>query len=246
MNFVNPYISVYYNPESLHAENKIPFYKEVCWVFLKNLDNRLKLFKHRLNIEIVDTVPLRTTMKFGSIYGYILKLDKPFNKIIESEKRRKFLDIVYEAFMAIGVENNWDLDVIEDTYKKSLTQIDRFEYLTEGKLNRTKKNFGQIELTLNGNCLTVHAVIHQISTNQKEKIKLIDTDEGNLSWSRMFKEFGWLDNTKFGLKFLSGDLWIVLNIENGQIEEFKRPKSYDLKKIEDYLENFKKPWHKNT
>jgi hypothetical protein len=57
----------------------------------------------------------------------------------------------------------------------------------------------------------------------------------------MFKEFGWLDNKRFGLKFLTGDLWIVFNIENGQVEVVRRPKKFDLKKIEDYLTELKKP-----
>lgn len=241
MNFVNPYIEIYFNPKTLKAENNIPFYKEVSWIYLKNLDNKLRLFQHRLNIEIIDRVPLRKTMKFGSVYCYTLMLDQPFNTLSDTDKRRKFLDIIYEAFNVVGDENNWDLDVIEEAYKKSLNQLDRFEYFTKSKLNRNKQSSGQIELTLNGNWLSIHANIDLLTTNQKKRIRLIDTGEHNLSWSRMFKEFGWYDNFKFGLKFLKGDLWIVINTENGQVEELIKPNRFDLKKIETYLDELKEP-----
>lgn len=241
MNFVNPFIEVYFNPEKSKAENNIPFYKEVCWVYLKNIDNRLKLFQHRLNIEILDAAPLRKTMKFGSIYRYSLMLDHPFNAMSLAHKRRKLLDIVYEAFTVLGNENNWDLNVIEDAYQKSITQLDRFEYYTESKLNRNKKISSQIELTLNGNWLSIHANIYFLDTNEKQRIKLLDSSEDNLSWRRMFKEYGWYDNVRFGLKFLKGDLWIVINTESGKVEEITKPNKFDLKKIETYLEELKKP-----
>jgi len=241
MNFVNPYIEIYFRPETLRTRNNIPFYKEVSWTFLKNVGNRLKLFQHRLNIVITDTEPLKKTMKFGSIYEYSLKLDKSFNEIADSEKRRKLLDLIYDAFKLVGVENNWDISVIEDAYIKSLNQIDKFEYLTEIKLNRNKQLSGQIKLTLEGNVLTFHVEVCHINKNTKEIFKLFELSEDNFSWNRMIKEFGWLDNVRFGLKLLSGDLWIMINVENGQVEEFKRPKKFDLKKIEDYLTELKKP-----
>ena len=55
MNFVNPYIEIYFRPDTLRVDNNIPFYKEVSWTFLKNIENRLKLFQHRVNIVIVDS-----------------------------------------------------------------------------------------------------------------------------------------------------------------------------------------------
>lgn len=241
MNFLNPFIEVYFYPEKLKAENIIPFYKEVSWIYLKNIDNRLKLFQHRLNIEIIDAVPLRKTMKFGSIYRYTLMLDQPFNALSDVDKRRRLLDIVYEAFKVLGDENNWDLNVIEDAYQKSITQLDRFEYYTESKLNRSKQISGQIELTLNGNWLSIHAIMYYLDANQKQKIKLFESSEDNLSWGKVFKEFGWYDNVRFGLKFLKGDLWIVINTESGNAEEIIKPKKFDLKKIEKYLEELKKP-----
>lgn len=245
MNFANPFIEVYFRPQTLKSENDIPFYKEVCWIFLKNIDNRLKLYQHRINIEISETAPRNNTMKFGSIYGYILKLDKSFNETIDSERRRKFLDLIHDALNILGTENNWDLAVVEDAYKKSLGQLDKFEYLTKKKMNRSKHKSGQIELTLKGNWLSFHVHIFNLETSQKEKIKLFDTSEDNLSWNRMFKEFGWYDNSRFGLKFLKGDLWIVINIENGQVEELINPNKFDLKKISKYLEELKKPAYNN-
>jgi len=245
VNFVNPYIEVYFNPEKLKAENKIPFYKEVCWIYLKNIDNRLKLFRHRINIELIDFVPVSKTMQFGSVYKYTLMPDQPFNALGSADKRRKFLDVVYEAFKELGKENNWDLIVLEDAYQKSIPQLDKFEYYTESKLNRSKQISGQLELTLDGNWLSFHAIFCYLETNQKQKIKLFDSSEDNLSWGRMFKEYGWYDHVRFGLQFLKGDLWIVINTESGNVEEIIRPNWFDLQKIEAYLEELKKPAYDN-
>jgi len=241
MNFINPYTEIYFRPQSLKTENHLPFYKEVIWIFLKNLDNKLKLFQHRLNIVFTDTEESRKTMKFGSIYEYRQRIEKPFNEIQESEKRRKLLEIVYQAFVQIGTENNWDLDVIENAYLKSINEIGVFEYFTDNKISKNKQLSGQIKMDLKGNSLTFFALINEINSDTTRHFKLLETSEDNLSWHRMFKEFGWLDNQKFGLKLLSGELWIVLNFENGEVEEIKRPKKLELKKIEDVLNDLKKP-----
>ncbi len=241
MNIINPYTEIYFRPESLKTENHLPFYKEVIWTFLKNLDNKLKLFQHRLNIVFIDTEDTKRTMKFGSIFEYRLRLERPFNKIEESEKRRQLLKIIYQAFIQVGTENKWDLNVIENAYLRSINEIGAFEYLTDDRINKTKQLSGQIKMELRENLLTFYIVFKEIKNDTVKLCKLLETGEDNLSWRRMFKEFGWLDNQRFGLKFLTGDLWLIVNFETGQVEEFKRPKKFDLKKIEDYLFELKKP-----
>lgn len=241
MNFINPYTEIYFRPQSLKTENYLPFYKEVIWIFLKNLDNRLKLFQHRLNIVFTDTEDSKKITKFGSIYEYRQRIEKPFNEIEEQEKRRKLLEIIYRAFIEVGTENKWDLSVIENAYLKSINEIGVFEYFSENKTSKNKKLSGQIKMVLKGNSLTFYALINEISSDSTRLFKLLETSEDNLSWHRMFKEFGWFDNQKFGLKLLSGELWIVLNFENGEVEEIKRPKKLELKKIEDVLNDLNKP-----
>ena len=244
MNFINPYIEFYFADDEIKSDNNIKFHKEVSWTFLKNINNRLKLNRHRLNIEFVNEKPLHETIKFGSIFIYQLKLEKPFNEIIESEKRRKLLDIIYTAFLKLGVVNNWDLEIIEDAYLKSLEEIDHFEYSTEIKLQKNKQYYGQLKLTLVKNKLTFNAEIIDLTNHSNKIYKLLETNEDNLSWNKMFKDVGWLDNDRFGLKFLNGDLWIVVNMVTEQVEELIRPKKFDLKKIEELLLAINKPPYK--
>lgn len=244
MNFINPYLEIYFRPDSFREQNNISFYKEVCWTFLKNIDNRLKLFQHRINIVISDIEPTKKTMRFGSIYECSWKLSQPFNDFPEIKKREKLLCLIYESFKLLGDEYNWDLNVIDDAYLKSTNQIENFEFRTENKLNRNKQLLGQIKFLLEKNTVTFFVEINEVSQKSNDVVKLFETSEDNLSWNRMFKEFGWFDNARFGLKFLNGELWIVLNIENGKVEELKRPKKFEIKKIDSYLEILKRPAYK--
>ncbi|WP_276371476.1 hypothetical protein [Chryseolinea sp. H1M3-3] len=237
MNFINPYVTIYADDKAI---NQLPFCTEVIWTFLKNIDNRLKLFQHRLNIYISESEEPKRISKFGSIYEYRTKLARPFHGISEFEKRNELLNLIFEAFDAVGREHKWAISVVRDAYSKSITQLGTFEYLTESKLNRRKKLSGQLKLNLNGRTLIFNAEINHMDNNFRKSYELLLTDEYNFSWNRMFREFGWYDNQRFGLKFLSGDLWIVINTEDGQFEEILNPKKFDLKKIEKYLLDLKK------
>jgi hypothetical protein len=109
MNFIHPYLEIYFEPSELREEVEIPFYKEVAWIFLKNLDRRLKLLQHRLNINFTNDTPTREPWRFGSIFMYYIKLDKQFfNEAGELEKREKLLDIIYLAFSILGKAYEWD------------------------------------------------------------------------------------------------------------------------------------------
>jgi hypothetical protein len=55
INFINPLLEIYCRPEELRSKLSISFYREILWIFLKHLDNRLKMFQHRINIVFVDS-----------------------------------------------------------------------------------------------------------------------------------------------------------------------------------------------
>lgn len=241
LRFINPYVSFYFESESLKFRNPIPFEKEVAWTFLKNLDSRLKLFKHRLNIVFVDSVPYSETRQFGSIYEFRKFLEQPFEEQEESANRIRLLEIIYEAFMNLGKENSWDLDAVDDSYAKSKGQIERFEHSTESKKSQDRKYSGRLLFSLKGNLLTFKAEVTKLVSNERIEYVLLETDEDNLSWSRMFNHFGWMDNSRFGFKFLGGDLWVVFNIETLEIEEVKKPKKFNPVELENYLLQLKKP-----
>lgn len=247
MNFIHPYLEIYFKPTELREEVEIPFYKEVVWIFLKNLDSRLKLLQHRLNINFTNDTPTREFWQFGSIFMYDIKLDKQFFKDAgELEKREKLLDIIYLAFSILGKEYEWNQTAIEDAYIKSKPEINKFEYYTEFKINRNKKYSGQLRLQLFGNELQIVAIIKNNHDGKCLNFNLLNTDEGNLSWYRRIKKFGWLDNNKFGLKFIDGDLWIVLDVENNVVKDIVKPKKSTLGKINELMVELKKPAYKTV
>ena len=238
MNFLNPLPEIYFAEPLPKGVNPRPaFYKEVFWIFLKNLDNRLKLFKHRLNIEFTTAEVKKSVMKYASIYQYNVHISN-LEKLSEIS-RIGLLDIVYSAFKNIGTEYQWDIDVIEDAYQKSLNEINApVEYTTNQKINKIRKSKAHLLLTLKAYTLTFNACIKS-GNGTTETFKLLETNEGNFSWVKMFKEFGWYDNDRFGLKFLKGDLWLVINLETEKIEELINPKYHTQSQIDSFIKQLK-------
>ena len=60
-------------------------------------------------------------------------------------------------------------------------------------------------------------------------MKTLFTDEDTLAWKERIKEFGWNESQRFGLKFLSGDLWILTNVDNGALSHLLIDCSFDEK-----------------
>ena len=236
MNFINPYIEIYYRPESLKERFDISFYKEILWLFLKNLDNRLKMYKHRVNIVFVDSESLTGSFRFGSIYENRVFINiTDFEKQNEYNKRKTLLEIVYNTFIELANVNGWDKDIIKDAYKKSMKDNYQFSYQTDFKTNRNKEARGNIKLSLTENAVTLTAKVEKTNSDEKIESDLLIIGEHIISWHRLIREFGWYDNSRFGLKFLSGQLWILVNLENMQTETIINPKKRLRSDIELFL-----------
>lgn len=239
MNFLNPYISIYFKPDKLYLENSLSFEREVYWTFLKNLDSRLGLRRHRLNLVFTNNVDTEQVSKIDSIYTYNKLLTESLKTGTEQEQRLKLLDIIYEAFIAVSKKFSWDLAVIQDAYLKSISEINHFEYVSKWKANRIKTFNGRIKLDLQKRLLTISVIIVDKVNSTTKQFTLLKTDEDNFSWNKHIKEFGWYDNNKFGLKFLSGEYWIFVDLEKDELVEFKNLKTTTEKQFTNFLRELK-------
>ena len=236
INFLNPYPSIYFNPKELSSTLAIPFNREIFWLFLKHLDNRLKMFNHRVNIVLTDKDDIPTNQKFASTYEHTLKIDAVmFQEKDDLEKKKMLLDIIYNAFSSLAKDYNWNNEIITDAYNKALKDNYTFLYSTEYKISRNKKNKANINISLNNRIAIINTLITDVASNACKEIELLKTDEDNISWYRRVKEFGWLNKTRFGLKFMDGELWMVINIENNEREIIITPKKRSKEKIETVL-----------
>lgn len=242
MNFINPYTTIYFDSVELRMLTNIPFYKEIIWLFLKHLDNRLKLFRHRVNIHFTNTDQTIKTRQFGSIYDYYTKVDKEAFKTLDDLSRRKLLlNIIYQAFKELAECYDWDRSVIDLAYVSSLNEDLHFNFETASKKNRKKFYTASIQFTLVGNTLVFYSLITNTETKEIKKVKLLETNEDYFSWEKRFKEYGWYDNERFGLKLLSGELWIVAHCITGEIQEIIRPNKKTSKEIHNLLARLKEP-----
>ncbi|RKD89854.1 hypothetical protein [Mangrovibacterium diazotrophicum] len=236
MNFVNPYLEIYYSPEHLWENYTLPFYKEIFWLFLKNLDNRLKGSRRRLNIVFLDSESATGILRFGSISENRVYLNsEDFERLDENSKRAVLLEIVFDSFMKLASENDWDKDIIQDAYQKSISGNLQFSYQTDFMSHRSHQARGCIELSLFGSAATLTAKVETTTPEEVLSIDLLTINEQIISRDKKIKEFGWYDESRFGLKFLNGELWILANIENRQSETIINPKKRTRANIELFL-----------
>lgn len=240
MNFINPYTAIYTEAKGHQFYSAFPFYREVIWNFLKHLNNKLGLFKHRVNIMFVDSDQESGTATFDSIYDYRITLDEGyFLTKTEEEKRDILLDVVYEAFSALAKEHGWDREVIDQAYQKAKEDNSGFNFLSAYKSSRDKNHTGALAFELEERDLYIYCAVQNKLGESLPRIKLLETDEDNFSWYRRIKEYGWYDNNRFGLKFLNGDYWIVCDIQNQRIEEIINLKKHSMREIESYKREIK-------
>ena len=107
MNFTNPLISFYTEDKKLNESLRYPFLTEISWIFLMHLNNRLGMFKHRLNIYLTYESPSKRTLKLGSIFEYKATIKDNIDAL-DINSRKKVLEIIYEAFIGLAKEFGWD------------------------------------------------------------------------------------------------------------------------------------------
>jgi hypothetical protein len=233
MNFINPYIEHYFHLRNSMYETIMPFSTEVYWLFLKNLNNRLKLFQHRVNINFVDMDVATSAYRSASIYSFNARFDHQSVKALnDSDKNAWLLDTVFEAFNALADEFNWDKEAITNAYRKSISEGLHFSYQTEVKQNRQKNKRGWLEMSLDRRILTIKVKIANKDSDQEITFDLLRTNEDNVSWWREIGKFGWLDNVRFGLKLHGGEMWITCNVDTLERETIFKAKNYTRKELE--------------
>ena len=247
MNFLNPLITIYFRPQELQEKLSISFYREILWLFSKNLQNGLKLFQSRVNIIIVDSESDIGVKKVGSVYEYHhFESVEEFQELDEDGRKKRVLEIVFQAFMELASKFDWNKDVIKTAFDKSLQEGCRFIYRTDYKLNRNKKDKARIAITLNKNLVTFYSEIHNEELQELTSLELLSTMQENFSWKGKIRDYGWLNKTRFGLKLMKGELWIVSDKDNSKLEEIMNPKKYKMADIVDFLVELKeKPAYNN-
>ncbi|MCE7992990.1 MAG: hypothetical protein HEP71_13460 [Roseivirga sp.] len=242
MNFLNPLLEIYLSYPQVDKYEVMPFYREVLWLFSKHLDNRLKMFKHRVNIEIEEAFSEPGNLHFGSIYTYQTRIDiEEFVNFSEQSKRKVILELVYAGLTSLANEHNWDQRCIDDAYEKSVEDNYRFVYRSDFKLSRNKKQKGRIRINLTEHLATFTSEIGRINDENLMAQVLLETDQVNFSWGKDIREFGWMDSNNFGLKLAKGQIWLTSNPELEEVSIRYVPKHSKLEHLESYLNNLKKP-----
>ncbi|MEM7368949.1 MAG: hypothetical protein AAF587_10160 [Bacteroidota bacterium] len=240
MNFIHPYVEIYTEPKELKKELGIGFYREVIWLFLKHLDNGLKLYQHRVNVRIHAEESAAETAQFASIFEYRLGVDvDAFKKKTEAQKRRALLELLRDAFVTLGEKYAWDLERIHHAYELSVKEEFQFAYQSPAKRSRNRKYLGCILIELNEGIATFSAEFRSLNGAWVKKTELLQTDEGNGSWHRYFRKFGWINNAQFGLTLLHGQLRIITSIHHNEVEYLIEPGDMNRADIQEFLDELR-------
>ena len=242
MNFLNPYLEIYLRYPNEDQDELIPFYREVLWLFSKNLNNRLRMFQNRVNIEIEDIRESPRNFKFEGIYAYQTSIDiDKFKELDEQSKRKELLDLVNESLTSLANEFGWHIEAIKDAYEKSIEENYQFVYHSDFKLNRSRKLKGRIRINLDKRLTTFTSEIIDLETSSLSEIELLQTEQGNFAWWRSIRDYGWMDNQNFGLKLMKGELWLTVNTSTLDLTETFKPKKRDNQQLKNFLEQLRAP-----
>ncbi len=218
----------------------MPFSTEVAWIFLKNLDNKLPKEVQRVNILFTTEREHQKTLKLGKVYEYYHSLNTSIPESTDtSASRQHFLEILSTAFSMLGNEFGWDLEAIHLAISRTEKQLQGFEYVSGYRTNSNKEFTARLKLTLSQQKLLVKAVVTGVEDNLSKEYNLLICNEKHFSWHQSIKEFGWYDEQHFGLKFFQGDLWIVVNIHSGHVQEIMKDRPRKRKKMELFLRDLK-------
>lgn len=237
MNFLNPYFSIYFDDPVHKKQYPLPYVTELSWIFLRNLENSLPEEVQRVNILLTTEREHGRTLKLNKVYEYYHSLNI---LDIESqdtiENRLKFLSIMSTAFLKLGKEFGWDLKAIKLAVKRTEKQPSGFEYISGYRTSSSKQFTGRLRLNLNVDKLLIRTIITNLTDNSDKEFNLLICNEKHFSWNQSVREFGWYDEQHFGLKFHKGDIWILVNIENGTINHLIKPRPRKQKNYEKFLE----------
>ena len=242
MNFLNPLLEIYLRYPNVNQDDIMPFYREVLWLISKHLNNRLKMFKHRVNIEIEEVHSNPRNFQFGSIYAYQTCIDiEEFVNLDELSKRKTLLELIHTGLLSLATEHNWNKEIIDDAYNKSIKDNYQFVYHTDFKLSRNKKQKGRIRINLNERLATFTSEIVNIDSNETSTQLLLETEQGNFAWWRSVKDFGWMDSNNFGLKLMKGEIWLTSNPDLDKTSVDFKPKKSKKVELESFLTQLQEP-----
>ncbi|MES2629922.1 MAG: hypothetical protein V4616_13230 [Bacteroidota bacterium] len=222
MNFFNPYLSYYFDDPELRGKYPLPYATEVIWIFLKQLNNGLKLNECRINIHFTEKPEHGKTLKLNTIYEFYFQLTPGRFTGDELADRLVFLEMIEESLVALATVNHWNSTAIKTAVKRSRKEIGRFDFVSGLRTSPDKSRTGRLRLKLSGEQLQIRTII--ADSGRTVETNLLLTHEKQFSWYRNVKDFGWFDELHFGLKFLRGDLWIAVNVLTGQVQEIRKPR----------------------
>lgn len=229
----SPYISIY-------LENK----KDEAWfgetlenatlIFSKNVSPNKYFARKRLNIWLSNRSHIDTQGSIKSIW--IINTFDTSTELPELEKIEKLLYIIYQSFLTIAQIEGLDTDTYEKAYQLSLADKGKFVWYSDLKSNKIKSLKARIKITLEKDKkVPVVAQFFDKSGNLITEILIIETFSMYINWDRVFDYPVWIDNEKFGYRFLNEELLLYANFKTGLGETIIAQDKVELEELQGRL-----------
>jgi hypothetical protein len=181
-------------------------------LFSNNLDYNKTLFGKRVNIHLGDEERIHTDGSIKSIW--VKNITKTAVEFSDLEKINAFLKVIYHSVMTIAEVEGWDTKSFEKAYKLSIADNGNLVWYSKPKSNRNRSLKGRIKFSLDKDGkVPVIAQFLDTNLNPQFEIPIIDTFLHFVDWERVFEKPIWLDNEKFGFRFMKSQLLIYADTQ---------------------------------
>lgn len=187
--------------------------RDAVWTFSKNLSG-VSNHRIRLNIDIVESPELERESPEGAIKTVrILFNTKVYEQSSDLEKRNQLLELIQDALLRMANHANWDPVKIHQAYALSIKEDLHFSYISPYKWNRKRSHKGRIEMSLEGDKVSLFGRLLNKKGEEVNHVHIIDTTILHTEWFNSFRTWKWLNDTNFGFDFGSG-ITLTISAQN--------------------------------
>lgn len=211
-------VSVYYDPGQKDKDlARLSNY--VSELYYTNLERYKPPKTSRITLTFQEQIPFDKPIFTGSICGYYVPFDKRELESIRDRKEKYIFLLVkiHTGCVELADKLNWDRDVFENAYRKSLAS--GLKLIKEYKQikSRDRKHWGQCILQKTEERSILKA---RIGNSQIEEVKLLEKKNWYIfdSANRIGEKMKWLDNDKFGFKGKTSGQYLFYSISERKVE----------------------------
>lgn len=154
------------------------------------------------------------------------------NTITQKNIEEKVLEIIFQSFLLLAKELNWDKTKIENAKLKCLKSNLKIDFISKPKSSKNRKYKASIRVKIQNRKAILSVIFYDKNKSILKEETIITTFTENTTLFPFFDNPKWLDNDLFGYSFLEGNLLIRASISKTENSIVKNLNGLDEEKME--------------